>query len=162
MPRYRIYLMDEAEFIQKTAAVECHCDAEAMDHARTLIRRDGRVAPHRDERLDPARIQAVPQRPGPPLPEPADAGPSAGNQARRRAAQAVHGLGRPDQPVIRLHAVVRRADRRVGWLGDEAWAVPGRTCRRTGRERPGRARHRQHPSRPTAPWPCRKAPGTGH
>ena len=43
MPRYRIYLMDEADFVQKTATVECHCDADAMNHARTLIRRDGRV-----------------------------------------------------------------------------------------------------------------------
>ncbi len=43
MPRYRIYLMDEAEFVQKTATVECRCDTDAMDHARTLIRREGRV-----------------------------------------------------------------------------------------------------------------------
>ena len=43
MPRYRIYLLDEADFVQKTAPVECHCDADAMDYARTLIRRDGRV-----------------------------------------------------------------------------------------------------------------------
>ena len=43
MPRYRIYLMDEAQFIQKTTTVECHCDADAMDQARTLIRRGGRV-----------------------------------------------------------------------------------------------------------------------
>ena len=43
MPRYRIYLMDEAEFVQKIATVECHCDADAMDQARRLIRRGGRV-----------------------------------------------------------------------------------------------------------------------
>ena len=43
MARYRVYLMDEAEFVQKTAAAECASDAEAVDYARTLIRHGGRV-----------------------------------------------------------------------------------------------------------------------
>ena len=43
MARYRVYLMDEAEFVQKTAAVECGSDAEAMAYARTLIRQGGPV-----------------------------------------------------------------------------------------------------------------------
>ncbi len=62
MPRYRIYLMDEAEFVQKTAAVECHCDADAMDHARTLIRRDGRVELWTDDLPANAMIGRI--RPG--------------------------------------------------------------------------------------------------
>ncbi len=43
MARYRVYLMDEAEFVQKTAAVECESDAEAIAYARTLIRQGGAV-----------------------------------------------------------------------------------------------------------------------
>ena len=43
MARYRVYLVDEAEFVQSTAAVECESDAEAMAYARTLIRPGGSV-----------------------------------------------------------------------------------------------------------------------
>ena len=43
MARYRVYLMDEADFVQRTAAIECGSDADAVDHARTLIRDGGQV-----------------------------------------------------------------------------------------------------------------------
>ncbi len=43
MARYRVYLMDEAQFVQGTAVVECAGDADAVDHARTMIRPGGRV-----------------------------------------------------------------------------------------------------------------------
>ncbi len=56
MARYRVYLMDEAEFVQKTVAVECDCDADAVAHARTLIRQGGRVDLWTDEVPDTALI----------------------------------------------------------------------------------------------------------
>ena len=43
MARYRVYLSDDAEFVQKTVVVECSNDNEAIDHARTLIKAEGQV-----------------------------------------------------------------------------------------------------------------------
>lgn len=65
MARYRVYLMDEAEFVQKTAAVECGSDAEAMDYARTLIRKGGPVDLWTDDTVVTALIGWFRPRSGP-------------------------------------------------------------------------------------------------
>ena len=56
MARYRVYLMDEAEFVQKTALIECDNDADAVAHARTLIRRGGTVSLWTDDATPTALI----------------------------------------------------------------------------------------------------------
>ncbi len=56
MARYRVYLMDEAEFVQKTALAECGSDADAVDYARTLIRRGGTVSLWTDDAAPTALI----------------------------------------------------------------------------------------------------------
>ncbi|MGI4793250.1 MAG: hypothetical protein ACRYG8_04025, partial [Janthinobacterium lividum] len=65
MARYRVYLMDEAEFVQKTAAVECGSDAEAMAYARTLIRQGGPVDLWTDDVVVTAMIGWFRPRSGP-------------------------------------------------------------------------------------------------
>ena len=64
MARYRVYLTDEAEFVQKTAAVECDSDAEAMAYARTLIRAGGSVDLWTDDAAVTALIGWFRPRPG--------------------------------------------------------------------------------------------------
>ena len=56
MARYRVYLMDEARFVQKTALVECGSDADAMAQARTLIRLGGTVTLWTDDAASTALI----------------------------------------------------------------------------------------------------------
>ncbi len=63
MARYRVYLMDEADFVQKTTAVDCASDAEAVDYARTLIKRGGPVNLWTDDAAVTALIGWF--RPGP-------------------------------------------------------------------------------------------------
>ena len=56
MPRYRVYLMDEAEFVQKTALADCDNDVDAVAYARTLIRRNGTVSLWTDDAIPTALI----------------------------------------------------------------------------------------------------------
>ncbi len=65
MARYRVYLVDEAEFVQRTAAVECESDAEAMAYARTLIRQGGSVDLWTDDAAVTALIGWFRPRSGP-------------------------------------------------------------------------------------------------
>ena len=65
MARYRVYLVDEAEFVQRTAAVECESDAEAMAYARTLIRKGGPVDLWTDDAAVTALIGWFRPRSGP-------------------------------------------------------------------------------------------------
>ncbi len=43
MARYRVYLSDAAEFVQQSLVIESSNDEEAIEQARTLIKKDGRV-----------------------------------------------------------------------------------------------------------------------
>ena len=65
MALYRVYLMDDAEFVQQTAAVECVSDADAVEHARTLIRHGGPVQLWTDDAQPGALIGWFQSQPGP-------------------------------------------------------------------------------------------------
>lgn len=65
MAQYRIYLSDEANFVQKAVGCDYPTDDDAVAYARTLIKAGGRVEIWTEDTLITPLLGSISHKPGP-------------------------------------------------------------------------------------------------